>query len=362
MSSGQALKLLWLLAALRMAGAEAGAPALSLSLSFPSAPRDPKDGGRGDAAERPFSVPAGSPIVVRCAVTNNAEREWRLVTHPLRATVKAFRIRRRDGQFITGPQTEFRAWPNTPVVRLAPGKSFALDVDLIELFAPEFGAGTRRPTLLDPGAYSVTLQVSVRPYEWEKVWGPDCWRGELLSNTVWFRVQAPAPEARRKLWDRYEKAERPQKVRVAFLLALTAADPWDARTLGLLSNPDWWIRGVAADAAARNPPADEKVASHLERMLRADDSPPLPSIAAWALGRMGLKRSVPVLIEYARSQRGGRLGAAVRALGEAGDRRALPVLREVAEGAPDKWVREAARESISKIQARTHKDQVERPK
>lgn len=317
-------------------GSEPRKSELSLSLSFPR------------NAEGPASFVAGSPLVLRVTIRNDDRKAWHFMTYTVRAAPGMFKIRRGDGCWVQALPSAYRAWPKVPTECLAPGESFSLDVDLLELFAPELDRDSSA-TLLEEGNYTVSMEVRVFPVRGQR-WGPEFWQGLLVSDPLQFTVTAHAPEERQDLWRRYDKLVGRQKTRLAFLLALTEGDRWGARALHLLSHPDYTIRRVAAEAAGRRRPRDANVARRLEERLREETGRGARVAAAVALGRMGMARSVPALMEHAKLRRKHSSGLAVRALGEIGDPRALPVLGEVAESDAQEWVRKAALRSIRKIQ------------
>lgn len=308
---------------------------------------DEQPAAEGGRESEPYVLRPGEPIRVRCTIINVGKKPAIFVASDLRFTGQSFVMKNKAGNRMRG-NIKGRPWQRGGRTKqLQPGRRIFVDVELLALFPPEASVGRAWPVLYAPDSYSVQFK---RSYVKSSADLPEnAWTGTLSSNKLEFRVRPFTDQEREELWNEYEKSKGNERLTLARILESSMGGTWDPGMEKLLADPSPAIRGIGCIGCARMGALAAPCVQTLETLAEKDADPLASARAAVALGSIGLRRSVPVLIQVVKVRKERCYRAAIRALGKLKDERAIEVLKDVAENDPEEWVRNAAKRSIGLI-------------
>ena len=323
-------------------------PSLSLSVRF----RRANDESPNANKPKPIpSFPCGRPIEVWYTITNDSDSPVSFAESDFRAIPRDFKIRNNRGVLLISALELHRRGRFGKRLTIEPNRSLEFHVSLFDLYPPDMGIGTNRPTLYSPGRYTLCMHLNQHKAPKQANAG-NLWVGSVKSDRVEFDVAGLDARERDALWKAFEKAKGKERLRIAMLITQMGGTPLDTHISRLVKDENHLVRTAVISAIARLGPKSEKHVALLEETLLQDRHGVVRAAAAYALGELGLKRSVPALIEAVSMRPERSYREAVRTLGKLGDQRAIPILEEVARADSLEWVRKAAKLSIQQIRDR----------
>jgi hypothetical protein len=286
--------------------------------------------------EGDISIASSDAIPLRCSIENKGDKpvvwqEWDTFPDPQTVIVVP------DGS------TRLRSALFPPfIVKTArpfePGKKIEREFDLLSIYPPIISPTHGVGSLLTPGRYTVHFSVHMTPTEQGQASSGNAVaesasnNGEVESNHVSFRIVPPPDGQVKALLAAFRNASNAEQQRTLTLFGSIGKDI--AYKEQVVKKLTWAIKAridnatkalavfvlIAVDSASL--PID-----YLEEQVEDSAGSDFGGAAAFALGSVGSRRSVPALI---RSLGKGN-GAAIRALGDLGDPRALAPLRALAK-------------------------------
>jgi hypothetical protein len=315
-------------------------------------------GGAGTEVDpRAFGV--GEPIVLQVQIANGGNRPWAIERRNL-SLPYSFVVRDSSGKVCLSPLKSAYRWYPVEERLIAAGERLTWRVNLLDLYPYMAPLSSKEPNPHRPGVYSVYMalpspmerhQGSTQP------WPPDLWPHMIRSNDLHFTVKECSDREEKNLLSGLDQVPVQEKLqRIKMLSAARAKGAVQA--LAAIAGGDESCDVRTAALSALSAIGDPAPVEAVEGILRSDACPHVRAEAAALLGRWGLDRSVPVLMDVLKKRTPGApkddpefvwYSAVVRALGDIGDERAIPLLNEVAKDDPADWVRKGAEINIQRI-------------